>query len=157
MRVLVGVVVAAAVTLGAGASPASAHQSGCHRWHSCPSDTGSYVCGDLGYSCEYGTTPTPAPSPAPAPLPVAPPPAPPADDPAPVVLHLSMGEFRTEAKSLLRDRSGDHLSRFRMNGCVRYSSAKLRCRVFWRYGRSRSALLTIRETEQEYLHKLQVR
>ena len=28
---------------------ASAHRSGCHRWHSCPSDTGSYVCGDLGY------------------------------------------------------------------------------------------------------------
>jgi hypothetical protein len=27
----------------------SAHQSGCHRWHSCPSDTGSYECGDLGY------------------------------------------------------------------------------------------------------------
>ena len=27
----------------------SAHRSGCHRWHSCPSDTGSYVCGDLGY------------------------------------------------------------------------------------------------------------
>ena len=27
-----------------------AHRSGCHRWHSCPSDTGSYVCGDLGYS-----------------------------------------------------------------------------------------------------------
>ena len=26
----------------------SAHQSGCHRYHSCPSDTGSYVCGDLG-------------------------------------------------------------------------------------------------------------
>jgi endonuclease YncB( thermonuclease family) len=25
------------------------HRSGCHRWHSCPSDTGSYVCGDLGY------------------------------------------------------------------------------------------------------------
>lgn len=29
--------------------PADAHRSGCHRWHSCPSDTGSYVCGDLGY------------------------------------------------------------------------------------------------------------
>ncbi len=29
---------------------ASAHQDGCHRWHSCPSDTGSYVCGDLGYT-----------------------------------------------------------------------------------------------------------
>jgi len=28
---------------------ADAHQSGCHRWHSCPSDSGSYVCGDLGY------------------------------------------------------------------------------------------------------------
>jgi hypothetical protein len=28
---------------------ASAHQNGCHILHSCPSDTGSYVCGDLGY------------------------------------------------------------------------------------------------------------
>lgn len=27
---------------------ADAHRSGCHRRHSCPSDTGSYVCGDLG-------------------------------------------------------------------------------------------------------------
>jgi hypothetical protein len=26
-----------------------AHRSGCHRWHSCPSDSGSYVCGDRGY------------------------------------------------------------------------------------------------------------
>ena len=26
-----------------------AHQSGCHRWHSCPSDRGTYVCGDLEY------------------------------------------------------------------------------------------------------------
>lgn len=32
-----------------------AHQSGCHRWHSCPSDTGSYTCGDLGYACQYPT------------------------------------------------------------------------------------------------------
>lgn len=32
-----------------------AHQSGCHRWHSCPSDSGSYVCGDLGYPCQYDT------------------------------------------------------------------------------------------------------
>ena len=29
-------------------SPTEAHRSGCHRWHSCPSDTGSYTCGDLG-------------------------------------------------------------------------------------------------------------
>lgn len=27
----------------------SAHRSGCHRWHSCPSHTGSYECGDLGH------------------------------------------------------------------------------------------------------------
>jgi hypothetical protein len=37
------------------ASPAVAHQSGCHRWHSCPSDTGSYVCGDLGYDSQCAT------------------------------------------------------------------------------------------------------
>lgn len=30
--------------------PSEAHRSGCHRWHSCPSDSGSYVCGDLGYT-----------------------------------------------------------------------------------------------------------
>lgn len=29
-----------------------AHRDGCHRWHSCPSDSGSYVCGDLGYYSE---------------------------------------------------------------------------------------------------------
>jgi hypothetical protein len=36
----------------------SAHQSGCHRWHSCPSDSGSYVCGDTGYSNYCGTEQT---------------------------------------------------------------------------------------------------
>lgn len=36
------------------ATTAFAHQSGCHRWHSCPSDTGSYVCGDLGYTSQCG-------------------------------------------------------------------------------------------------------
>ena len=29
-----------------------AHRDGCHRWHSCPSDNGSYVCGDLGHDDE---------------------------------------------------------------------------------------------------------
>jgi len=38
-------------------NPTSAHRSGCHRWHSCPSDTGSYTCGDLGYPCVYPTYP----------------------------------------------------------------------------------------------------
>ncbi len=28
---------------------ASTHTSGCHRWHSCPSDRGTYICGDQGY------------------------------------------------------------------------------------------------------------
>lgn len=36
----------------------SAHRSGCHRWHSCPSDSGIYSCGDLGYPCIYPSTPT---------------------------------------------------------------------------------------------------
>ena len=27
----------------------SSHRSGCHRWHSCPSDRETYVCGDQGY------------------------------------------------------------------------------------------------------------
>lgn len=37
-------------------APAQAHRSGCHRWHSCPSDSGSYVCGDLGYTSGCPTT-----------------------------------------------------------------------------------------------------
>src|SRR2546426_3185117 len=37
-----------AMILGS-ASSSDAHRSGCHRWHSCPSDTGSYVCGDTGH------------------------------------------------------------------------------------------------------------
>lgn len=36
-----------------------AHRSGCHRWHSCPSDSGSYTCGDLGYTSQCGGTPVP--------------------------------------------------------------------------------------------------
>lgn len=36
-------------------APAEAHRSGCHRWHSCPSDSGSYTCGDAGYPCRYPT------------------------------------------------------------------------------------------------------
>lgn len=37
--------------------PAFAHRSGCHRWHSCPSDSGSYICGDAGHPCQYPTYP----------------------------------------------------------------------------------------------------
>src|SRR3990167_4725165 len=42
-----------------------AHQSGCHRWHSCPSDSGSYVCGDLGYTSQCPVYKPPSPSPPP--------------------------------------------------------------------------------------------
>ncbi len=39
----------ALLVLAVATPAAEAHRSGCHRWHSCPSDTGSYVCGDTGY------------------------------------------------------------------------------------------------------------
>lgn len=34
------------------------HQNGCHSVHSCPSDSGSYVCGDLGYNTYCSTKST---------------------------------------------------------------------------------------------------
>ena len=40
-----------------GPTVAFAHRSGCHRWHSCPSDSGSYTCGDAGHPCQYPTYP----------------------------------------------------------------------------------------------------
>jgi hypothetical protein len=41
---------AVSVSIPSFVSKANAHQSGCHRWHSCPSDWGTYVCGDTGHS-----------------------------------------------------------------------------------------------------------
>jgi hypothetical protein len=41
--------IACCVVLLALVVPADAHRSGCHRWHSCPTDHDTYVCGDLGY------------------------------------------------------------------------------------------------------------
>lgn len=53
------VVLAFTATAAATPTISEAHQHGCHRWHTCPSDTGSYVCGDIpGYPCAYGGTPT---------------------------------------------------------------------------------------------------
>lgn len=37
------------IALALVANPAYAHRSGCHRWHSCPSDHGTYICGDTGH------------------------------------------------------------------------------------------------------------
>ena len=66
--------------------PAAAHQDGCHRYHSCPADDGSYRCGDLGYACDVRATGSDAPAaratPA-APSPAAAVPAPVAAAPAP--------------------------------------------------------------------------
>ena len=53
--------VVAVVALGPASTVSEAHRDGCHRWHTCPSDTGGYECGDLGYACESGGAATPAP------------------------------------------------------------------------------------------------
>ena len=37
------------ILLLAGTDSAFAHKNGCHSKHSCPSDSGSYTCGDKGY------------------------------------------------------------------------------------------------------------
>lgn len=45
----------ASAVVGAGLvlpQAALAHRSGCHNLHTCPSDTASYACGDLGYPCD---------------------------------------------------------------------------------------------------------
>jgi len=44
--------VAGLVAAGALAADAGAHVDGCHRWHSCPSHDGRYVCGDRGHCSE---------------------------------------------------------------------------------------------------------
>lgn len=42
--------------LGSVPQAASAHRSGCHNLHTCPSDSDTYVCGDLGYPCDGSTS-----------------------------------------------------------------------------------------------------
>jgi hypothetical protein len=54
---------------------AQAHRAGCHRWHSCPSDTDSYICGDRGQD-------TYCPKPRGSGLQQVPPPGTPATSPA---------------------------------------------------------------------------
>src|SRR3989344_7576618 len=51
LTLIIGSIFASSVSI------ASAHRSGCHRWHSCPSDSGSYTCGDAGHPCAYPTYP----------------------------------------------------------------------------------------------------
>jgi hypothetical protein len=96
-----------------------AHRSGCHRWHSCPSDTGSYVCGDSGYCsqcpdnqyCQGGEPrsvlpPLPAPLPPPAPPPIPPPAPPPTCLPTPLPSSPRPPVFTMQAASF----SGDQVS-----------------------------------------------
>jgi hypothetical protein len=46
------------LTVAALALDAAAHPDGCHRWHSCPSDDNSYVCGDRGHCSECPLKPS---------------------------------------------------------------------------------------------------
>jgi hypothetical protein len=121
--------------LAAHATTAEAHQSGCHRWHSCPSDTGSYVCGDLGYACQYPTYPTYPPDPSPG-----------------GSQYITRSEFRTWAKAAIREHFGDSPGAFWIDRCVRLYSAKMRCRVHWRDDGYWTSNLTIRETATDYYY-----
>jgi hypothetical protein len=51
-RYLLGAAIVVLLACGAIAADVLAHPDGCHRWHSCESDDGSYVCGDLGHCSE---------------------------------------------------------------------------------------------------------
>ncbi len=51
-RYLGGAILVIGLAGGAVAADVLAHPDGCHRWHSCPPDDGSYVCGDLGHCSE---------------------------------------------------------------------------------------------------------
>jgi phosphatidylserine/phosphatidylglycerophosphate/cardiolipin synthase-like enzyme len=45
------------VLLGSWITGLDAHQDPCHRLHTCPSDHGTYVCGDLGHCEQCPDTP----------------------------------------------------------------------------------------------------
>jgi phosphatidylserine/phosphatidylglycerophosphate/cardiolipin synthase-like enzyme len=45
------------ILLGTSLTGLDAHQDPCHRRHSCPSDQGTYVCGDLGHCDQCPGTP----------------------------------------------------------------------------------------------------
>lgn len=79
---------------------AEAHRDGCHRWHSCPSDNGTYTCGDMGYYDECPNKPKPKKAPAAAPQPAALPqtiaaPAQPAAPAAPAPTSRPQVDWRT--------------------------------------------------------------
>jgi phosphatidylserine/phosphatidylglycerophosphate/cardiolipin synthase-like enzyme len=44
----IGIIVMVIMGFLGGAAIVLAHKDPCHQWHACPSDTGSYVCGDKG-------------------------------------------------------------------------------------------------------------
>jgi len=79
LRVAFGILALSWVLGWSGTDSSVAHQDPCHRLHSCPSDHGTYICGDTGRCqqcpdnqfCLAGK-PRLAASPAPAPAPPAP-------------------------------------------------------------------------------------
>jgi endonuclease YncB( thermonuclease family) len=54
--IIIGILVTALFTSPLIILESTGHRDGCHRWHSCPSDNGSYVCGDLGYNDECSSS-----------------------------------------------------------------------------------------------------
>jgi len=55
--VQIGLALVVLITIQAFTAPAArAHRSGCHNLHTCPSDSDTYVCGDLGYPCNGATS-----------------------------------------------------------------------------------------------------
>lgn len=51
-----GVLIVLAVSTVTFSPAALAHRSGCHNLHTCPSDSNTYVCGDLGFACDGSTS-----------------------------------------------------------------------------------------------------
>lgn len=105
MKKLLSVLLPSLAVLSFLAMPAAAHRSGCHSWHSCPSDSGSYVCGDTGHCsgcsdnqyCQNGSyspvatraKPTPAPVVVPVQAPVVAPTPVPLPKSVPIVVPVS--------------------------------------------------------------------
>ena len=55
-RLFAPAALAVVLVLLGGSRAALAHRSGCHNLHTWPSDSNTYVCGDLGYPCDGSTS-----------------------------------------------------------------------------------------------------
>jgi hypothetical protein len=55
-RVIISLIISLGLVFVWQPSVAFAHRSGCHNLHTCPSDSNTYTCGDLGYPCNGVTS-----------------------------------------------------------------------------------------------------